>query len=125
MQRHRAGDRAVMARQIDDAEIAGLADAGRLVHGGTQRLRHRRAGVEEIHIDAARPVVARRHGLRDVAVLARPADAPRVHLHDALGTVVTEEPRQPFALQPAAGRATVVEAVAPVVWYLRGGRTPP
>src|SRR5215475_4454985 len=68
------------------------------------------------------PVVARRHGLRDDAVLARPADAPRVHLQDALGTVVTEEPRQLFAAQPAAGRERVVEVVAPVVGDLRAER---
>ena len=36
----------------------------RLVDHGAQRLRHRRPGVEEIHIDAARPVVAGRHGRR-------------------------------------------------------------
>ena len=66
--------------QVDDAEVARLADAGGLVDHRAQRLRHRRAGVEEIHIDAARPVMPGRHRLGDVAVPARPADAPLLHL---------------------------------------------
>ena len=67
-------------QEIDHAEVAVAGDAGGLVNDGAQRLRHRRAGVEEIDIDAARPVVARRERRGDLAVLARPADAPGVHL---------------------------------------------
>ena len=38
MQRHRAGHVAVVAQEIDDAEITRLADAGDFVDHGAQRL---------------------------------------------------------------------------------------
>ena len=44
------------------SEIAGLADRRHLLATRAQRLRHRRPGIDEIHIDAARPVMARRRG---------------------------------------------------------------
>ena len=115
MQRHRARDLAAAAHEIDDQQIAGLADGLGAGDHAAQRLRHRRAGVEEVDIDAARAVVAGREGLRDVAVLARPADAPRVHLADAVGAVLAQQPRQPLVAQPAAGFERVVVVVAPVV----------
>ena len=89
---------------------------------GAQRLRHRRAGIEKVDIDAARPVVAGGEGLRDAAVLARPADAPFVHLADAGGTFLAQQPRQPLVAQPAAGFERVVVVMAPVVRRLRAER---
>src|SRR5690606_18829417 len=77
---HRAGDLAVRLDQIDHVKVAGAADGLVLVNDGAEGFRNRRAGVEEIDIDAARPVVPRREGLRDMAVAPRPADAPAVHL---------------------------------------------
>ena len=87
-----------------------------------QRLRDRRAGVEEVDIDAARAVVAGREGLRDMAVPARPADAPLVHLADAVGAFLAQEARQPLVAQPAAGFERVVVVVAPVVGRLLAER---
>ena len=122
MPRHRAGDLAAGAHEIDDHEIAGLADALAAVDHAAQRLRHRRAGVEEIDIDAARPVMAGREGLGDMAVLARPADAPVVHLADAVGAFLAQQARQALVAQPAAGVERVVVVVAPVVGRLRAER---
>ena len=122
MQRHRAGDLAVDAHEIDDQEVAGLADALGAGDHAAQRLRHRRAGIEEIDIDAARPVVAGREGLRDAAIFARPADAPFVHLADAVRALLAQEPRQPLVAQAAAGLERVVVVVAPMVGRLRAER---
>ncbi len=44
----------------------------------------------------------------DVAVLAGPADAPFVHLADALGAFLAQQARQPLVAQPAAGLERVV-----------------
>ncbi len=83
-----------VAHEIGDKEIAGLADAGRLVDDRAQGFRHRGSGVEKIHINAARPVVARCLGGDDAAVFAGPADAPCVHLADAVRPFLAQEPRQ-------------------------------
>ncbi len=122
MQCDRPGNFLAGANEIDDREVAGLADG--LVAGdhGAQGLRHRRAGVEEIDIDAARPVVAGREGLRDAAVLARPADPPFVHLADAVRTFLAKEPRQPLVAQPAPCLERVVVMVAPMVRRLGAER---
>lgn len=83
-----ASDAAIGPQRIDDTKVAGLANPVGLVHRGAQRLRHRGAGVEEIHICAARPVVTARHGLGNAHVLARPADSPFVHAPDAVRPVL-------------------------------------
>src|SRR5262249_58930131 len=103
MDRNCAGYLIAVADEIDHEEIAGLADAGCLVDDDAQRFRHRGSGVEEVYVGAARTVVTRREGLRDVAVLARPADAPRVHLAHHLRAVLAQKPRKPLVAQPAAG----------------------
>ena len=84
---------AILLHEIDHAEIALAGNAGGLVDDGSQRLRHRRSGVEEIDIDAARPVMARSEGGRDLAVLAGPANAPDIHLPDTRGAFLAEQPR--------------------------------
>ncbi len=68
-----------------------------------QRLRHRRPGIDEIDIDAARPVVARRLGRGDVPILARPADAPGIELANAVRRVRAQKLGQRLVAQPAAG----------------------
>jgi hypothetical protein len=117
MQRHRARDLACIAstHEVDDQQIAGLADGLGAGDHAAQRLRHRRTGVEEVDIDAARAVMAGREGLRDMAILARPADAPGVHLADAVGAVLAQQARQPLVAQPATGFERVVVVVAPMV----------
>ncbi len=95
-------------------------------HRGAQRLRHRRAGVDEIDIDAARPVMARRHGRGDVAVLARPADAPFVQLADAVRPLLAEQARQRLVAQAAAGgERVVVDGDASRPAFLRRARPRP
>ena len=108
MQRASADHLAVMAQEIDDQQVAGLANAGGALDHGAQRPRDRRSGVEEVDIDAARAVVAGRHRRGDMAVLARPADAPFIHFEDALGPFFAEELREPLVAQSAAGFERVV-----------------
>ena len=62
--------------------------------------------------------MSRREHLRDAALLARPANAPRVHLPDALRAFLAQQPRQPLVAEPATGRKRVVIVVAPVVGRL-------
>ena len=109
MQRGRAGDLAVDTHEVDDEEVAGLTDALGLVDDGAQGLRHRGAGVEEIHIGAARAVMAGRHRLGDVAASARPADAPGIHLADAVGSLLAQQAGQAFVAQSAARREGVAQ----------------
>ena len=121
-----AGDFAVADDEIDDAEIAGFADRRIARHRGAQRLRHRRPGIDEIDIDAARPVVARRRGRGDVAVLARPADAPAIQLADAVRRVLAQQLRQRLVAQPAAGGDGVGVMVLPSrPAFPRRARPPP
>ncbi len=115
---HRARNLAVGLDQIDHAEVARARDRFGLVDHPAQRARHRRPGVEEIDIDAARPVVARRERRGDLAVLARPADAPGIHLADAGRAFLAEQPRQRLVAQPAAGGQRVLIVVRPVVGRL-------
>ena len=103
-------------------QITGLADGLGARDHRAQRLRHGRAGIEKIHIDAARPVVAGGEGLRDAAVLARPADAPRLHLADAVRAFLAQQPRQPLVAEPAPGFERVVVVEAPVIRRLRAER---
>jgi hypothetical protein len=122
MQRRRADDFAVDADQIDHREVARLVDAGRAVDHRAQGLRHRRAGVEEIDVDAARAVVTGRLRLHDAPVLARPADPPRVHLADGVGSLLAQQPRQGLGAQPAPGGERVGIMMAPVVGSFRAER---
>src|SRR4051812_43511572 len=104
MKRHRASYLPVDAHEVDDAQIAGLADGAAAVDDGTQRLRYGRAGIEEIDIDTARPVVPRGHRLRDMAVPPCPADAPFIHLADAVRPLLAQQSRKVFVAQPVSGR---------------------
>ena len=113
---------AVDDNEIDDAKIAGLADAGDPVDGRAQRLGDGGARIEEVHIDTARPVMARRVRLHDAPVAARPADAPRVHLADTLGAFLAEQPGQRLVAEAAPGGEGIVEVMAPVVVGLRAQR---
>ena len=117
-----AGHFAIDLQQIDHAEIALAGDAFGLVHDGAERLRHRGPGVEEIHIDAARPVMARRERRGDLAVLPGPADAPGIHLLDAFGALLAEQPRQRLVAEAAAGGQRVLEVIAPMVRRLGAER---
>src|SRR5262249_28428382 len=69
-----------------------------------------------------RAVVAGGEGLRDAAVLARPADAPVVHLTDARGAILADEAREPLVAQAAARFQGVVAVKAPVIRRLRPER---
>src|SRR5476651_42729 len=73
---HRARHHTVTPHKIDDAKIARANYTRGLVHHTAQSLRDRRAGAEKIDVNATRPVVPRRKGCRDAAVLACPANAP-------------------------------------------------
>ena len=58
----------------------------------------------------------------DAAVLARPADAPVVHLADAVGAFLAQQPRQRLVAQAAAGGERVLVVMAPVVRRLGAER---
>jgi hypothetical protein len=113
---------AVGLQQIDNAEIARLADTAGLIHHGPQHLRHSRAGIEKIHIDGARTVVAGRHGLRNASIFAGPADAPFVHGADAVRPVLAQQLRQQLIAKAAAGRKRIIVMMAPMVRRLRAER---
>ena len=83
MHRVRANAHAIAHRQLGDEQVAGAPDSGRALQVRPQCLRHRRPGVHEIDVDAARPVVPRRLHLADMAVGACPAHAPTIELADA------------------------------------------
>ena len=61
-------------------------------------------------------------GLRDAAVLARPADAPLLHLADAVRAFLAQQPRQPFVAEAAPGFERVIVVKAPVIRRLRAER---
>ena len=81
----------------------------------SQGLRDRRAGVDEVDVDAARAVVSRRLNLPDVLRVSRPADAPAIHLADAFERVLAEKPGERRVAQAAPGFERVGEVVLPVV----------
>jgi hypothetical protein len=122
VERGGADDPGFVTDQIDDAEVAGLADSRAAVDGAAQGLRDRRAGVEKIHVDAARAVVPGRRRLRDAAVAARPADAEAVHLLDAGGRVLAQKLRQRRAAEPTSGGDRIAIVIGPVVRRLRAER---
>jgi len=122
MQRHGAGDVAAGLDQIDHAEVAGAADAGDLMEHRAQRLRYRGTGIEEVDIDAARPVMTGGHDLGDAPVFPRPSDAPFVHLADAVGALLAEQAREAGVAEAAAGLQRVVVVVRPVIRCFRAER---
>jgi hypothetical protein len=67
-------------------------------------------------------VMAGRHRLGDVSVLARPAHAPAVHLQDALRAFLAQQARQALVGQPAARPDGVGEVMAPMIGCLRPER---
>jgi hypothetical protein len=66
--------------------------------------------------------VAGGEGLRDAAVLARPADPPPLHLADARRAFLAQEAREALVAQTAARFERVVVMMAPVVGRLRAER---
>jgi hypothetical protein len=62
------------------------------------------------------------HRLGNVAVVARPAHAPAVHLQDAFRAFLAQQARQALVGQPAAGPDGVGEVMAPMVGRLRPER---
>ena len=66
--------------------------------------------------------MAGRERLGDVAVLARPADAPGLHLADAGGAFLAQQACEALVAQAAAGVERVVVVIAPVVRRLRAER---
>src|ERR1700716_4519026 len=119
MQRHCTDHLVTPAHETDDQEVPGLADPLVARDHGAQRLRDRRAGIEKIDVDAAWPIVAGGESLRDAADLARPADAPFVHLADAVRPLLAQKSRQALVAQAAAGFEGVVVVVAPMIRGLR------
>ncbi len=113
---------AILAQQVDDQQVAGQPDPGGALDRGAQRPRDGRAGVEKVDIDAARAVVARRHGGGDVAVFTGPADAPLFHFEDTLRPFLAQQLRQPFVAEPAAGLQGVAQMVTPVIGRLLAQR---
>ena len=123
MQRYCARDLVVDAHEIHHQEVAGLADAFGAGDHAAQRLRHRRPGIEEVHVHAAWTIVAGRERLRDTAVVpACPADTPGVERANALRAVLAQQARQTLLAQAAAGFQRVIVMVAPVVRCLRTER---
>jgi len=79
-----------VTQKIDDTEIPGFANSAAFVHRRTQRFRHSRPGVKKVHINAARTIMARSHGLCDSTIFPRPPHTPTVHGTDALGSLLTQ-----------------------------------
>src|SRR5262249_59507420 len=78
--------------------------------------------VEEIHVDTARPVVAGRGRLRDMAIFARPADPPLLHLENTGWRFLAEELRQTPVAELASGGKCVLVMMGPVIRRLRAQR---
>src|SRR5262245_9259125 len=91
MKRRGAHDITIAAQKIDDAEITRLANSADFVHCGTQRLRYSGPGVEKVHIDATRTIMAWSRDLCDATIFPRPAHAPIIHNADALGPFLTQQ----------------------------------
>jgi len=89
MQRYGSDDTAVVAQEVDDTEVSGLADTIGPVHHSPQRFRHCWPSVEKVHVDSARTIVAGSHDLRDTPIFACPANAPIVHRANALRPLLT------------------------------------
>jgi len=89
MKRRGAYNFTIVAQEIDNAEITCLANAPDFVHCGTQRFRYSRPGVEKVHINAARTIMARSRDLCDATIFPSPPHAPIVHGADTLGPFLT------------------------------------
>ena len=119
----RAARYAVLDHEVRDVEVADARDLALPLHARAQRLRHGRAGGEEVHIDAARPVVPRRVRGADRAVrLARPADVPGVHLPDGARPILAEQRRKPGVAEPASCRQRIGEMMLPVIRHVLAER---
>ena len=115
MERRGTDDVIFVSQKIDDAEIARLADSTAFVHDRTQRLRHRRPGVEKVNVNAARTIMAGSHRLCDASIFTRPAHAPIVHGADARGPFLTQQLRKRLVAQSAPGGECIVVMMAPMV----------
>ena len=91
MKRRRANDITFVAQEIDDAEIPSFANSAAFVHYRAQRFRYGGPGVEKVHINAARTIMARGHGLCDPTILPRPPHTPGIHRTNALGPFLTQQ----------------------------------
>ena len=80
-----------------------------------QRLGDGGAGVQEVDIDAARPVMARRLHLLQMAILGGPADLPVLQLADGVHTFLAQQPGEAFVAQTAPGGQRVLQMVRPVI----------
>src|ERR1051326_8753881 len=98
----RADAGALRERELGHEQIADAPDLRRAVQLRAQGLRDGGTGVHEIDVHAARPVVARRLHLADMAVLARPADAPAIELANALGRLFAEQTRKRLVAKSAS-----------------------
>jgi len=115
MKRNRSSDFAIGKKELDDTQVSRLADAGVPVQDRPQGFRYGRAGVEKIHIDAARAVMARRHRLGNVAVFSRPTNAPVVHRPDAFRTVFAQQLRKRLVAEATSGGKRISVVMAPVI----------
>ena len=66
--------------------------------------------------------MAGRHRLGDVALAARPADAPVIHRADALRPLFAEQAGERLVAQPTPGHERVMQMVGPVVGRLLAER---
>ena len=95
VERHRADRLFVADDKIGHRQIADPLYRRDLADPAAQGRGHRRAGIQEIDIAAARPRMSGCGDLRDPPMLApRPADPPFVHLADARRRVAAQQRRQ-------------------------------
>ncbi len=112
---------AVADHQIRHHQVRDTADAIILTHLVAQGAGAGRAGIEEIHINTALAVMARRMGLSDVVAGTRasgPTDPPAVHLPDPGRGRLAEDFRQGLIHQAAAGGNSIGQMMAPMVRFL-------
>ena len=115
MQRDGADALAFAHHQISHAQLAHPPDLRDAVELRAQRLRNRGPGVQIVDVHASRAVVPWRRRLLQAAALARPADAPAVHLADAARPVLAQQPRERRLAQAAPRGERVGVMVAPVI----------
>src|SRR5215212_10171058 len=119
MQRDGAGDFAIAGQQIDDAEIAGLADIAGLIDYAAQGLGNRGPGVQKVDIDAARPIVSGRYRLSYTTAFARPADAPLLHFRNAGWALLAQQLRERVRAEATSGRQRIIVMMRPVIGRFR------
>src|ERR1700675_863769 len=107
MQGRRAAGFAVTNRDINDHKLADAADSIRGVQLRAQGARYRGTGCEKIDIGATRPIVAGRLRLLDMAVLARPADLPVIHLAQPSRSVLAQQCGKALVAKTASGRERI------------------